>query len=92
SGQRDVQANPGQFSNAAGGSIYAKNPLGLTLSGALNNDQGVLRSDGTLDLEAASLARSSGSVTSAGVCTLKTNAAIVNQGGQILSDTQLTPS
>ncbi|GKQ44553.1 filamentous hemagglutinin N-terminal domain-containing protein [Pseudomonas syringae] len=90
SGQQDVQLNLGQLSNTGAGSVYAKNRLGLTLTGALNNDQGVLRSDGALDLKAASLANTGGSVTSAGVSTLATDAAVVNQGGQILSDATLT--
>ncbi|POR73030.1 adhesin [Pseudomonas avellanae] len=90
SGQQDVQLNLGQLSNMGAGSVYAKNRLGLTLTGALNNDQGVLRSDGALDLKAASLANTGGSVTSAGVSTLATDAAVVNQGGQLLSDTTLT--
>ncbi|PIH73965.1 hypothetical protein, partial [Pseudomonas syringae] len=90
SGQQDVQLNLGQLSNTGAGSVYAKNRLGLTLTGALNNDQGMLRSDGVLDLKAASLANTGGSVTSAGVSTLATDAAVVNQGGQILSDATLT--
>ncbi|WP_239646774.1 filamentous hemagglutinin N-terminal domain-containing protein [Pseudomonas syringae] len=90
SGQQDVQLNLGQLSNMGAGSVYAKNRLGLTLTGALNNDQGLLRSDGALDLKAASLANTGGSVTSAGVSTLATDAAVVNQGGQILSDATLT--
>ncbi|RML89044.1 hypothetical protein APX70_04981, partial [Pseudomonas syringae pv. maculicola] len=56
SGQQDMQLNLGQLSNTGAGSVYAKNRLGLTLTGALNNDQGVLRSDGALDLKAGSLA------------------------------------
>ncbi|RMW10082.1 hypothetical protein ALP03_05847, partial [Pseudomonas amygdali pv. tabaci] len=60
SGQQGVQLNLGQLNNSGAGSVYAKNTLGLTLTGASNNDQGVLRSDGTLDLKAASLANTGG--------------------------------
>ncbi|KKY50275.1 hypothetical protein AAY86_23670 [Pseudomonas amygdali pv. tabaci str. ATCC 11528] len=92
SGQQGVQLNLGQLNNSGAGSVYAKNTLGLTLTGASNNDQGVLRSDGTLDLKAASLANTGGRVTSAGAATLKVDAAVVNQGGQIISDAGLTLS
>ncbi|MEE4860972.1 filamentous hemagglutinin N-terminal domain-containing protein [Pseudomonas alliivorans] len=90
SGQQDVQLNLGQLSNTGAGSVYAKSTLGLTLTGALDNNQGGLRSDGTLNLKAASLANTGGSVTSAGVSVLTSDAAVVNQGGQILSDATLT--
>ncbi|EGH49125.1 filamentous hemagglutinin, intein-containing, partial [Pseudomonas syringae pv. pisi str. 1704B] len=55
-----VQLNLGQLNNTGGGSVFAKSSLGLTVSGALNNDQGVLRSDGSLTGSAASLANSGG--------------------------------
>ncbi|WP_233631332.1 MULTISPECIES: two-partner secretion domain-containing protein [unclassified Pseudomonas] len=89
SGQQDVQLDLGQASNTGAGSVYAKSRLGLTLTGALNNDQGVLRSDGTLELNAASLANTGGSITSAGGAALTSDAAVVNRGGQILSDATL---
>ncbi|EGH34405.1 filamentous hemagglutinin, intein-containing, partial [Pseudomonas syringae pv. japonica str. M301072] len=73
-----------------GGSVFAKSSLGLTVSGTLNNDQGVLRSDGSLTGSAASLANSAGSISSAGVASIIINDGVVNRGGQILSDAQLT--
>ncbi|EPN74396.1 filamentous hemagglutinin, intein-containing, partial [Pseudomonas syringae pv. actinidiae ICMP 19101] len=66
SGQQGVQLNLGQLNNTGAGSLYAKSSLGLSVSGTLNNDQGVVRSDGTMDLKAAGLANTTGSVTSAG--------------------------
>ncbi|RMM69892.1 Filamentous hemagglutinin, partial [Pseudomonas syringae pv. maculicola] len=90
SGQQGVQLNLGQLNNTGAGSLYAKNALNLTLGGVLANDQGVVRSDGTMDLKAAGLANTNGSVTSAGTGVLNFNGAAVNQGGQIVSDTQLT--
>ncbi|EPN47594.1 filamentous hemagglutinin, intein-containing, partial [Pseudomonas syringae pv. actinidiae ICMP 19094] len=53
SGQQGVQLNLGQLNNTGAGSIYAKSSLGLNVNGTLNNDQGVVRSDGTMDLKAA---------------------------------------
>ena len=90
SGQQGVQLNLGQLNNTAGGSVYAKDALNLTLGGVLANDQGVLRSDGAMDLKAAGLANTNGSVSSAGTGALNFNGAVVNQGGQIVSDAQLT--
>ncbi|WP_259640335.1 hemagglutinin repeat-containing protein [Pseudomonas syringae] len=90
SGQQDVQLNLGQLNNTGGGSVFAKNSLGLTVSGSLKNDQGVLRSDGSLTGSAASLANSAGSISSAGVASIIVNDGVVNRGGQILSDAQLT--
>ncbi|EPN14174.1 filamentous hemagglutinin, intein-containing, partial [Pseudomonas syringae pv. actinidiae ICMP 19100] len=55
SGQQGVQLNLGQLNNTGAGSLYAKSSLGLNVSGTLNNDQGVVRSDGTMDLKAAGL-------------------------------------
>ncbi|EPM52441.1 filamentous hemagglutinin, intein-containing, partial [Pseudomonas syringae pv. actinidiae ICMP 19103] len=81
SGQQSVQLNLGQLNNTGSGSIYAQSSLGLNVNGTLNNDQGVVRSDGTMD---------HGSVTSAGTGVLNFNGAVVNQGGQIVSDAQLT--
>ncbi|EPM99707.1 filamentous hemagglutinin, intein-containing, partial [Pseudomonas syringae pv. actinidiae ICMP 19102] len=49
------------------------------VNGTLNNDQGVVRSDGTMDLKAAGLANTTGSVTSAGTGVLNFNGAVVNQ-------------
>ncbi|UZS70807.1 filamentous hemagglutinin N-terminal domain-containing protein [Pseudomonas syringae] len=90
SGQQGVQLNLGQLNNTAGGSVYAKDALNLTLGGVLQNDQGVLRSDAAMDLKAAGLANTNGSVSSAGTGALNFNGAVVNQGGQIVSDAQLT--
>ncbi|MEE5145048.1 filamentous hemagglutinin N-terminal domain-containing protein [Pseudomonas alliivorans] len=90
SGQQNVQLILGQLTNTGKGSVYARNTLGVNATRAVNNDQGVLRSDGPLNLSAASLANSGGSVTSAGTASITTNAAVVNQGGQILSDASLT--
>ncbi|QQN29608.1 two-partner secretion domain-containing protein [Pseudomonas syringae group genomosp. 3] len=90
SGQQGVQLNLGQLNNTGAGSLYAKNALNLTLGGVLANDQGVVRSDGTMDLKAAGLANTNGSVTSAGTGVLNFNGVAVNQGGQIVSDAQLT--
>ncbi|RMM11657.1 Filamentous hemagglutinin, partial [Pseudomonas syringae] len=56
SGQQGVQLNLEQLNNTGAGSLYAKNALNLTLGGVLANDQGVVRSDGTMDLKAAGLA------------------------------------
>ncbi|KPY12194.1 Filamentous hemagglutinin, intein-containing, partial [Pseudomonas syringae pv. philadelphi] len=88
SGQQGVQLNLGQLNNTGAGSLYAKNALNLTLGGVLANDQGVVRSDGTMDLKAAGLANTNGSVTSAGTGVLNFNGVAVNQGGQIVSDAQ----
>ncbi|EPM52539.1 filamentous hemagglutinin, intein-containing [Pseudomonas syringae pv. actinidiae ICMP 19103] len=52
SGQQGVQLNLGQLNNTGAGSLYAKSSLGLNVNGTLNNDQGVVRSDGTMDLRA----------------------------------------
>ncbi|WP_240325734.1 filamentous hemagglutinin N-terminal domain-containing protein [Pseudomonas syringae] len=91
-GQQGVQLNLGQLTNAGNGSLYGKNSLSLAVSGALNNDQGTLRSDGTLNVRAASLSNNSGSATSAGTATVSTTGAVANLGGQILSDAGLTLS
>ncbi|WP_395515320.1 hypothetical protein, partial [Pseudomonas syringae group genomosp. 7] len=45
-----MEFNPGQLTNICIGSVYCKKYLNLALDGALNNDQGVLRSDVTLDM------------------------------------------
>ncbi|EGI00039.1 filamentous hemagglutinin, intein-containing, putative, partial [Pseudomonas amygdali pv. lachrymans str. M302278] len=85
-----VQLNLGQLTNTTGGSIYAKSSLGLTVIGAVNNDQGVLRSDGSLTLRAASLTNNAGSISSAGVASINVDGDVVNRGGQVLSDATLT--
>ncbi|WP_122322876.1 two-partner secretion domain-containing protein [Pseudomonas amygdali] len=89
SGQQSVQLNVGQLINTGGGSVYAKNSLGLKVTGVLSNDQGILRSDGTLALSAASLGNTAGSITSSGVSSLTVDGAVVNRGGQILGDSTL---
>ncbi|WP_439870493.1 two-partner secretion domain-containing protein [Pseudomonas syringae] len=91
-GQQGVQLNLGQLTNTGNGSVYGKSNLNVVVNGALGNDQGVLRSDGTLTVRAASLSNNSGSVTSAGTATVSTTGAVVNRGGQILSDAGLTLS
>ncbi|EGH48061.1 filamentous hemagglutinin, intein-containing, partial [Pseudomonas syringae pv. pisi str. 1704B] len=83
-GQQGVQLNLGQLTNTGNGSVYGKSNLNVVVNGALGNDQGVLRSDGTLTVRAASLSNNSGSVTSAGTATVSTTGAVVNRGGQIL--------
>ncbi|MEQ4282244.1 filamentous hemagglutinin N-terminal domain-containing protein [Pseudomonas syringae] len=91
-GQQGVQLNLGQLTNSGNGSVYGKSNLNVVVNGALGNDQGVLRSDGTLAVRAASLSNNSGSVTSAGTATVSTTGSVVNSGGQILSDAGLTLS
>ncbi|WP_164341921.1 hemagglutinin repeat-containing protein [Pseudomonas viridiflava] len=92
SGQQSVQLNLGQLTNSGSGSVYAKSRLGLNVTDALSNDQGTLRSDGALDLRAASLGNAAGSITSSGVSVLAVDRALVNRGGQILSDANLSLS
>ncbi len=92
SGQQSVQLNLGQLTNSGSGSVYAKSRLGLNVTDALSNNQGTLRSDGALDLRAASLGNAAGSITSSGVSVLAVDRALVNRGGQILSDANLSLS
>uniref|UniRef100_UPI0013D5DA74 hypothetical protein n=1 Tax=Pseudomonas viridiflava TaxID=33069 RepID=UPI0013D5DA74 len=92
SGQQSVQLNLGQLTNSGSGSVYAKSRLGLNVTDALSNNQGTLRSDGALDLRAASLGNAAGSITSSGVSVLAVDRALVNCGGQILSVANLSLS
>ncbi|MGQ3853881.1 two-partner secretion domain-containing protein, partial [Pseudomonas capsici] len=63
----------------------------LDLSTAiLNNAQGVVRSEGSLTLNAGTLTNTAGSLTSKGAATLTVTDALVNQGGEVLSDAGLT--
>ncbi|AHF66884.1 two-partner secretion domain-containing protein [Pseudomonas cichorii] len=63
----------------------------LDLSTAiLNNAQGVVRSEGSLTLNAGTVTNTAGSLTSAGASTLTVTGAVVNQGGEVLSDAALT--
>ncbi|WP_423814595.1 adhesin [Pseudomonas viridiflava] len=89
SGQQSVQLNLGELTNTGSGRIYGKNNLGFNIAGALNNEQGVIRSDGTLSLTAASLNNTSGSISSAQTATITATGAAVNNGGEVLSDASL---
>jgi filamentous hemagglutinin len=90
SGQQGVQLNLGQLTNTGSGRVYGKTSLGLDVTGAINNDHGVVRGDGTLGVRAASLANTSGSITSAGTASVRTTGAAFNLGGELLSDADLT--
>ncbi|MBX8565618.1 filamentous hemagglutinin N-terminal domain-containing protein [Pseudomonas cichorii] len=85
-----------QVNNSEAGRIASAMALtavvtGLDLSTALlNNDQGVVRSEGTLTLNAGAVSNTAGSLTSAGTSTLTVTNAVANQGGEVLSDTGLT--
>ncbi|MBX8615433.1 filamentous hemagglutinin N-terminal domain-containing protein, partial [Pseudomonas cichorii] len=64
---------------------------GLELAAAtLNNRQGVVRSTGLLTLTAGAVANTAGSLTSTGTARLTVTDALVNQGGEVLSDAGLT--
>ncbi|MDO7930471.1 filamentous hemagglutinin, partial [Pseudomonas sp. KFB-139] len=81
-----------QVNNSEAGRIASAMALtmvvtGLDLSTAiLNNDQGVIRSDSILTLNAGSVSNLAGSLTSTGTANLTVTDAVVNQGGEILSD------
>ncbi|MEE4996584.1 filamentous hemagglutinin N-terminal domain-containing protein [Pseudomonas alliivorans] len=90
SGQQSVQLNLGKLTNTDSGRFYGKNSLGFNVTGALNNSQGVVRSDGTLELKAASLNNAGGSITSADTSLLTVTGDVVSLGGEILSNADLT--
>ncbi|MEE4918438.1 filamentous hemagglutinin N-terminal domain-containing protein [Pseudomonas alliivorans] len=90
SGQHSVQINLGKLTNTDSGRFYGKNSLGFNVTGALNNSQGVVRSDGTLELKAASLNNAGGSITSADTSLLTVTGDVVSLGGEILSNADLT--
>ncbi|MFH7519304.1 hypothetical protein, partial [Pseudomonas syringae group genomosp. 7] len=75
-GQQGVQLNPVQLTNTGNVSVYGKNNLNLALDGALNYDQGVLRSDGRLDVRAASLSNIAGSVTCGGTASVRASGSV----------------
>ncbi|MEX5573763.1 filamentous hemagglutinin N-terminal domain-containing protein [Pseudomonas lijiangensis] len=85
-----------QVNNSEAGRIASAMALtvvvtGLDLSTAiLNNDQGVVRSESTLTLNAGAVSNTAGSLTSAGTANLTVTGAVANQGGEVLSDTGLT--
>ncbi|MDO7930465.1 filamentous hemagglutinin, partial [Pseudomonas sp. KFB-139] len=85
-----------QVNNSEAGRIASAMALtmvvtGLDLSTAiLNNNQGVIRSESTLTLNAGAVSNTAGSLTSAGTSSLTVTDAVVNQGGEILSDAALT--
>ncbi|WP_460159353.1 two-partner secretion domain-containing protein [Pseudomonas sp. S3_H09] len=89
-GQRDVQLNVGQLDNSDAGSVYAKRNLNLVVTNQLNNTHGVLRGDGTLTAQAASLGNSGGSISSLGGLSVTSSGALANQGGTLLTDAGLT--
>ncbi|MEE5045134.1 filamentous hemagglutinin N-terminal domain-containing protein [Pseudomonas alliivorans] len=90
SGQQSVQLNLGKLTNTDSGRFYGKNSLGFNVTGALNNSQGVVRSDGTLELKAASLNNAGGSITSDDTSLLTVTGDVVSLGGEILSNADLT--
>ncbi|WP_260416327.1 filamentous hemagglutinin N-terminal domain-containing protein, partial [Pseudomonas cichorii] len=85
-----------QVNNSEAGRIASAMALtvvvtGLDLSTAtFNNDQGVVRSESTLTLNAGAVSNTAGSLTSAGTANLTVTNAMVNQGGEVLSDASLT--
>ncbi|MBX8498257.1 filamentous hemagglutinin, partial [Pseudomonas cichorii] len=85
-----------QVNNSEAGRIASAMALtvvvtGLDLSTAtFNNDQGVVRSEGTLTLNAGAVSNTAGSLTSAGTANLTVTNAMLNQGGEVLSDASLT--
>ncbi|SDI57459.1 filamentous hemagglutinin N-terminal domain-containing protein, partial [Pseudomonas panipatensis] len=77
----------GRFDNGAGGTVASQDGLGLTLSGALLNGQdGLIYSKaGTLDIGAASLDNTAGTLQGQLDTTLRIQDAAANQGGRITS-------
>jgi len=76
----------GQTLDNTGGTLSSLHNLQVTLTSDLLNPQGLLSSEGTLTVSAASLANQQGSLSSAGLLSLTTAGAVNNQGGQLVTD------
>ncbi|WP_256675940.1 filamentous hemagglutinin N-terminal domain-containing protein [Pseudomonas sp. SCB32] len=85
---RDSLSVTGQsLDNGQGGLLSSQKSIWLQLSGVLDNhDQGVVLSQGSLNLSAASLDNRAGTLSSAGTLFARLAGALDNQGGRLLSD------
>ena len=74
----------------SGGKVFSQQPLMLTLTGDVDNAQGVLSSESQLSLSAANLNNAQGSISSAQDLTLGLRGQVNNLGGELLTDGALS--
>ena len=85
---QQLQIGAQGIDNRAGGSLYAKQQLGVDVGSQLNNAQGTLRSDARLTINAGGLTNDDATLSSAGELKIATGN-LSNQGGDLRSATQL---
>ena len=74
----------------SGGKVFSQQPLMLTLTGDVDNTQGVLSSESQLSLSAANLNNGQGSISSAQDLTLGLRGQVNNLGGELVTDGALS--
>ncbi|RON01519.1 adhesin [Pseudomonas brassicacearum] len=80
----------GDVLNNLGGSLFGLQKMRLTLSGDLDNSQGLISSEGALDVTANNLSNNAGKLSSAGALNLVARGDVHNQGGKLVTDSSLT--
>jgi len=73
----------------AGGRLFSQQPLVLALAGDLDNSEGLLSSEGTLDVKAHSLNNTKGSLSSAQGLNVSVTSMLNNKSGELLTDGNL---
>ncbi|CAM2748279.1 filamentous hemagglutinin [Pseudomonas gessardii] len=79
----------GQHLDNSTGKLFAQQLLQLDFKGELNNTQGVISSEGRLDVNAASLINRQGRVSSAQALALELTGAVDSADGQLVTDSTL---
>lgn len=74
----------------SGGKLLSQQLLVVDLAGDLTNNQGLLSSEGTLDVKARSLDNTKGSLSSAQGLNVVVSDNLNNQGGELVTDASLT--
>ncbi len=72
-----------------GGKLFSQQPLMLTLAGDLDNSEGLLSSEGTLDVKAHRLNNTKGSLSSAQGLNVSVTSMLNNKSGELLTDGNL---
>ncbi len=72
-----------------GGLLLSQQAIDTRLQGKLDNRQGLISAEGTLNLASGELDNRAGSVSSAGVLTLEHTGNVLNQGGELVTDAAL---
>ncbi|WP_122316857.1 filamentous hemagglutinin N-terminal domain-containing protein [Pseudomonas cichorii] len=91
SGQASTRIVSATLDNRQSGRILSQGgSVEVTASGVSNGQKGLISSAGTMTINAASLDNQQGVVRSTGASTLTVTDAVVNRGGEVLSDASLT--